>query len=120
MNKLICVGNLTADPVLLEREYTNKATGEIIKSKVCNFSVACDEGYGESKFTTFFRVSAWHKKAENCAKFLTKGSKVSVIGPVVVDPYISNDGLPKAVMTVRAETVEFCGKNKEEIEESPY
>lgn len=59
MQKIILCGNLTADPVINDREWTNKSTGEILKAKVCNFSVAVDDGYGDRKNTQFFRINAW-------------------------------------------------------------
>ena len=55
----------------------------------------------------FFRVSAWREKGENCAKFLIKGKKVCVIGPVAVRTYTANDGTTRAQMEVTADEVEF-------------
>ena len=93
MNKQIAIGNLTADPILNEREWVNKETGEIIKTKVCNFTVAVDDGFGDRKDTQYFRVSAWRGLGETCAKFLRKGRAVTVIGPVKLNNYTDKNSL---------------------------
>ena len=100
MNKLTIIGNLTNDPEL------RTTTAGI---NVCSFTVAVNrrkkvEGQPEADF---FRVSAWREKGENCARFLGKGKKVCVIGPVAVRTYTANDGTTRAQMEVTADEVEF-------------
>lgn len=100
MNKLMIIGNLTNDP---EMRTTTAGVN------VCSFTVAVNrrkkvEGQPEADF---FRVSAWREKGENCAKFLGKGKKVCVIGPVAVRTYTANDGTTRAQMEVTADEVEF-------------
>lgn len=56
----------------------------------------------------FFRVSAWDKLGENCQKYLIKGKKVAIIGPVSVSSYEAKDGTGKRFsLDVRADDVEF-------------
>lgn len=55
----------------------------------------------------FFRVTAWRGLAETCGKYLDKGRKVCVIGPVSISTYTGNDGQTRASMEVTAEDVEF-------------
>lgn len=112
MIKLIACGNLTADPVLNEREYTNKVTGEIIKIKVCNFTIACNEGFGERKQTQFFRVNAWRGLGETCAKFLKKGRQVLVEGPVMLNNYIDKNNNLHSAMEIRANEIQFMNDGK--------
>ena len=100
MNKLIIIGNLTNDPEL------RTTTAGV---NVCSFTVAVNrrkkvEGQPEADF---FKVSAWREKGENCARFLSKGKKVCVIGPVAVRTYTGNDGNTRAQMEVTADEVEF-------------
>lgn len=78
---------------------------------VCNFSVAVNrrqrrEGQQEADF---FRVAAWNQLGENCQKFLAKGRKVCVVGPVSVRTYQAQDGSTRANMEVTAQDVEFLG-----------
>ena len=89
MNKLVIIGNVSNIPEL--RTTPNGKT-------VCNFNVAVNrrkkvEGQPDADF---FRVSAWRQLGENCAKFLAKGRKVCVVGPVSVRTYTTKDGETKA------------------------
>ena len=119
MIKLICSGNLTKDPIVSEREYTNKSTGEIIKTTVCNFTVAANHGYGENQMTVYFRVAAWRGLGDTCAKYLKKGRGVLVSGPVKQNNYIDANGNVRTVMEIRAEEVQFLGSGKAESVETP-
>ena len=112
MVKCIICGNVTADPVLNEREYTDPTTGEIIKTKVCNFSVAANEGYGDRRTTTYFRVAAWRGYAESCAKYLSKGRAVLVTGPVKMNNYVDKTGTIRSGMEIRADDIQFLGSSK--------
>ncbi len=103
MNKLTIIGNLTRDPEL-------RATPNGIN--VCDFTVAVnrrnrrDAQNGQPE-ADFFRVTAWRQLGENCAKYLAKGRKVCVIGPVSVRTYQASDGTTRASLEVTADDVEF-------------
>ena len=99
----IVIGNVGNDP---ELRYT--ASGV----PVANFSVAANERWKSQdgqpqERTTWFRVAAWNKLAENCSQYLHKGSKVMVIGRVSAHAYIAADNAPKATIEVTATTVRF-------------
>ena len=122
MIKTEILGNLTADPVLNDREYTNKETGEIIKTKVCNFTVAADDGFGARKTTQYFKVNAWRGLGETCAKYLKKGRGVYVSGVVSLNNYIDKNNNPHSSMEIRADMVHFLPDGKAVItpsEEEP-
>ncbi len=109
MNKLTIIGNLTRDPEL--RTTPNGVN-------VCDFTVAVNrrnrkDGQGGQPEADFFRVSAWRALGENCAKFLSKGRKVCVIGPVSVRTYQGNDGATRASLEVTADDVEFLSPRGE-------
>lgn len=99
MNKLTIIGNLTNDPDL------RTTTSGI---NVCSFSVAVNRRHrGERQpETDFFKVTAWRQLAENCAKYLAKGKKVCVVGPVEVETW-EQHGKHGANLKVTAEDVEF-------------
>ena len=100
MNKLTIIGNLTRDPEL--RTTPNGVN-------VCSFSVAVNRKNrrdGESE-ADFFEVTAWRERGEMCAKYLSKGKKVCVIGAVSVETYTGTDGTTRAKLKVTAEEVEF-------------
>ena len=99
------IGNLTKDP-----ELRTTATG----LSVCSFTVAVNRKQGaqqrqngQQSEADYFRVTAWRERGEICAKFLQKGKKVCVIGPVSVSTYTGNDGTTRANLEVNAEEVEF-------------
>ena len=97
MNKLIAVGNLTANPEL-------RSTPNGIP--VCTFTIAVN-GRKQDEPATFFRVTAWRQLGENCNRYLAKGKKVFVSGPVSVSTYTAKDGTTRASMEITAEDVEF-------------
>lgn len=107
MNKLTIIGNLTKDPDLR----TTK-TG----INVCQFTVAVNrknkaEGQPEADY---FQVTAWRERGELCAKFLSKGRKVCVIGQVSVRTYTGNDGNTRAQLEVTADEIEFLSTKPDE------
>lgn len=97
MNKLTIIGNLTRDP---ETRVTQSG------SSVCSFTVAVSRR-GQDDKTDYFRVSAWNKTGETCQKYLAKGRKVAVTGPVSVSTYTGQDGKTYANLEVMAQDVEF-------------
>ena len=107
MNRLTIIGNLTKDPEL-------RTTGSGIN--VCSFTVAVNrrravEGQPEADF---FRVTAWRQLGENCQRFLAKGRKVAVTGPISVSTYQASDGSTRAQMEITADDVEFLSSRNEE------
>jgi len=74
-------GHIGQDPEL-KRTPSDKA--------VCNFSVAVKTGFGDREVTTWWRVTFFGKRAENAAKYLSKGSAVIVSGEPQNRPYESN------------------------------
>lgn len=96
MNKLTIIGNLVADP---EKRVTQAG------KDVCTFRVAVNRR-GTDK-ADFFRVSAWGELGNNCAQYLTKGTKVAVVGSVSVSTYTNKNGEAAANLEVTAQDVEF-------------
>ncbi len=112
---LILAGNLGSDP---ESRFTPSG------SQVTNMSVAVNHNYTNAagvavKETTWFRVAAWGKMAENCQKYLKKGSKVLVEGRLNADEkgnprtFTRSDGSTGASFEVTAQTVRFLSSANE-------
>ena len=100
MNKLTIIGNLTRDPEL-------RTVGSGIS--VCDFTVAVNRrrtGEGQQE-ADFFRVTVWRQLGEICAKYLAKGRKVCVVGPVSVRTYQTQQGETRAQLEVTADDIEF-------------
>lgn len=109
MNVITIVGNLTRDP-----ELRTTQQGKF----VCSFDVAVNrrrrvENQPEADF---FHVNAWNEMGENCAKYLSKGKKVGVVGRVSLDVRESN-GKTYANMDVLASEVEFLSPKGSNIDE---
>ena len=112
MNKVFIVGNLTKDP---EQRTTQNGVS------VCSFNVAVNRRLGanaEHPEADFFKVTAWRQLGENCARYLAKGRKVSVVGSVSASAYTGNDGQPKASLEITADDVEFLSPKGEAKEEA--
>jgi single-strand DNA-binding protein len=65
------IGSLGKDPEI-------RSTGS--GKKVANFTVAVDQGFGDSKKTEWVNVLAWEKLADLAEKFLKKGKQVALSG----------------------------------------
>ncbi len=114
--KVTIIGNLGRDP---EMRYT--PSGQAVTS----FPVATNRTYTGSdgnrvKETTWFRISAWGKQAENCNNYLKKGSKVLVEGRLVPDPasggpkiFTRSDGSAGSSFELSALTVQFLDSRQD-------
>ena len=119
MNKLTIIGNLTRDPELRTVSTVNGETA------VCSFTVAVNQRRGRNQNDNgqeqadFFRVTAWRALGENCSRYLAKGRKVCVVGPVSVRTYQGSDGNFRASMEVTAEDVEFLSPRDQQPGAAP-
>ena len=81
MNRCVIIGNLTRDP-----ELKTTTSGR----SVCTFTVAVNRRFtnqnGERE-ADFIPVVVWGKQAENCAKYLLKGSSCAVSGSIQTRNY---------------------------------
>ena len=104
MNKFFVIGNLTKDP---ESRVTSNG------KDVCNFTVAVKRRYGAD--AQFIKVAMWGALAQNCQTYLSKGSKVALLGEASIEVYSGKDGSAKGNLVCNAETVEFLNRvNKDE------
>lgn len=107
MNKIVIIGNLTRDPEL----HTTQSG-----VSVCSFTVAVNRRQRNTESqpeADFFRVNVWRELGESCHKYLAKGRKVAVVGPVSVNTYQGNDGQTRAQMEITANEVEFLSPRGE-------
>lgn len=111
MNKIILIGNLTKDPELKE---TNN------NISVCTFTIAVSRKFKNAqgeKEVDFLNIVVWRNLAENCNKYLQKGSKCSVIGTIQNRSYEAQDGTKRYITEIVAEEVEFLTIKKDIKEE---
>ena len=107
MNKLTIIGNLTKDP-----ELRTTSTGV----SVCSFTVAVNRKktqQNQKPEPDYFNVTAWRERGEVCAKYLSKGKKVCVVGPVSVRTWETQNGKHGANLEVTADEVEFLSSRSD-------
>ena len=113
MNKFIGIGNLVKDPEL--KTTTNDLS-------VVKFTLAIPRKFKNAqgeKEVDFLNVVAWRTLADNCGKYLKKGSKCSVVGTVQNRSYEAQDGTKRYITEIVADEVEFLStKTQESTKES--
>jgi single-strand DNA-binding protein len=108
MNKITLIGNLTHDPEV--RSTPNGVT-------VCTFTIAVNRRFapqGGERQTDFFRINAWRQLGETCARYLSKGRKVAVLGELQARTYEAKDGTTRMSLDVSADEVEFLSPKSQD------
>ena len=101
MNKVILIGNLAKDPELTT---TNNGVS------LCKFTIAVPRrfaGNDGEREADFLPVIVWRGQADNCYKYLKKGSKAAVSGSVQTRSYEGTDGQRRYITEIVADEVEF-------------
>ncbi|MBU1997856.1 MAG: single-stranded DNA-binding protein, partial [Candidatus Omnitrophica bacterium] len=108
LNSVNIMGNLTRDP---EMKYTSSGRA------VCNLSIANNRIFSKNgeKVTevSFFDIEVWGVIAENCSKYLSKGSGIIVEGRLRQDRW-EKDGKTQSRVRVAANNVHFLPRKKDE------
>jgi single-strand DNA-binding protein len=115
LNRVILIGNLTADP---ELRYTPGGTARV------RFSIAVNRQFKDAsgKFqeeATFVPIVVWGAQAENCANYLRKGRSIAVEGRLRIDSFENADGEKVRVTEVVASSVQFLGGGPQRTAEEP-
>lgn len=104
MNKVFLIGRLTQDP-----------TASTLPSghSYCRFSIAVNRNFssrdGENR-ADFINIVTWDNLAQNCVKYLEKGSQVAVTGSIQTGSY-ERDGVKRQTFDIRADQVEFLTRS---------
>lgn len=102
MNSVILIGRLTQDP-----QASTLDSGH----SYCRFSIAVNRRFsrnGENQ-ADFINIVTWDALAQNCAKYLVKGSQVAVQGSIQTGSY-ERDGVRRQTFDIRADQVEFLSR----------
>lgn len=110
MNQVNLIGNLTRD---VELRYTTD------QKPIARFSIAVNDGYGEAQRTSYIPVVAFGKQAENADRFLSKGSKVAIVGRIQTGSY-EKDGRTIYTTDVIANNVEYLSTREKPAEPSGF
>jgi single-strand DNA-binding protein len=102
INNVVLGGHLTKDVVLKDTPAGRK---------VCSFAVAANNTYvssGEKRTeTSFIDVDVWGVIAENCSRYLKKGSPVVVIGRLKQERWETENGDKRSRVKIVAANVQF-------------
>ena len=109
MNKVFLIGNLTKDPEV------NVTSNELTN---CKFTIAVTRRFG-NKETDYFSIICWRAMAENCGKYLRKGSKVGICGSIQNKNYEASDGTMRYTVEIVAEEVQFLSTRNDDVNELP-
>jgi single-strand DNA-binding protein len=105
---VILDGNLTRDPE------SRKTKNE---KEVTSFAVALNHEWGAKEgnnAVSYINVECWGKLAENCARYLKKGSRVTVQGQLRQDRWKDDEGAAHSRVKVLANSVRFDYSPKKE------
>lgn len=103
MNKLFLIGNLTKAP---EGGKANDKTYAKLNIAINSYK------QGEERHVEYFNVSVYGVQAENCLKWLEKGSKVAIVAQLRNRTYDDKDGIKRYVVDIIANEVEFMSKKQ--------
>jgi single-strand DNA-binding protein len=103
VNLVILVGNLGKDPDL---QYTQSGKA-FAKFSMATTDTWTDQNGVKQEKTEWHRITVWGKQAENCNKYLKKGSSCYVEGKISTSKYQDEKGQDRYSTGVNAETVKF-------------
>ena len=101
-NKVILVGNMTADP---ELKQTTAGTS------VCSFSIAVNRRFTKAdqgqQTVDFINIVAWNQRAEFVSRYFKKGNPILVCGQLQTRTWNDNQGQKRYATEVIADEVTF-------------
>ena len=113
-NKVILIGNMTADPELRQ---TNNGLS------VCSFSIAVNRRNTKSdneQSVDFINVVAWRQTAEFVSRYFRKGKPILICGQLQTRSWTDNQGNKRTSTEVLADEVTFVGgENQPQSNDKP-
>ena len=101
-NKVILIGNMTADP-----ELKQTAAGV----SVCSFSIAVNRRFAKTEqgqqTVDFINVVTWRQSAEFVSRYFKKGNPILVCGQLQTRTWNDNQGQKRYATEVVADEVSF-------------
>ncbi len=101
-NKVILIGNMTADPEL------KQTTGGI---SVCSFSIAVNRRFAKAdqgqQNVDFINIVTWRQQAEFVARYFKKGNPILICGQLQTRTWNDNQGQKRYATEVVADEVSF-------------
>lgn len=107
MNKVVLIGRLTKNP---EIRYTSNNVA------CCTFTLAVSRDYTNQegqREADFINIQVWKNQAENCSKYLTKGSLIGLLGRIQTRSYDNEKGEKRYVTEIVADKITFLDTKKD-------
>jgi len=105
VNKVILVGHVGQDP---ELRHTAKGSAVLSLSVATNRDIKTADGLTKEE-THWHRATVWGKRAESCAKYLSKGSRVYVEGILQMKSWTDKDGQNRKSTEILVDEIKFLG-----------
>jgi single-strand DNA-binding protein len=111
-NKIILIGNMTADPELKQTQ------GGL---SVCSFSIAVNRRFSKEgeQACDFINIQAWRQQAEFVTKYFKKGMPILICGQLQTRTWTDNQGNKRYATEVVADEVSFVGNSSSNTESKP-
>ena len=104
-NKVILIGNMTADPEL------KQTAGGI---SVCSFSIAVNRRFAKAdqgqQNVDFINIVTWRQQAEFVSRYFKKGNPILICGQLQTRSWSDPQGQKRYVTEVVAEEAQFVEK----------
>ena len=114
-NKVILIGNMTADP---ELKQTTSGTS------VCSFSIAVNRRFAKAEQgqqnVDFINIVTWRQQAEFVSKYFRKGSAICICGSLQTRTWTDNNGNKRYATEVVADEASFVERKSESARTDDY
>lgn len=109
LNIIFLIGRIVRD---IEIRYTQ--TGKAI----AKFSIANNDSFGsgenKKENVSYFDCVVWDKQAENCNKYLRKGSQVAIEGSLKQNRYTDKNGQNQSKIEISVGNIQFLDTKAKE------
>ena len=111
-NKVILIGNMTANPELRQTQSGKSVT---------SFNIAINRPRAKDgeQAVDFITIVAWEKTAEFVCKFFTKGSPILVCGKLQTRSWTDGQGNKRTAVEVVADEVTFVANKEQPAQSQP-
>jgi len=106
LNKYIAIGNLTGDP----------KTQKVKDTSLVTFSLAINNPIKKDD-VCFIDVETWGRTADNCAKFIKKGSKIFIEGRLKYGCWQTKTGEKRCKVSCVGDYVQFMDSKSDDSKE---
>lgn len=114
-NKVVLIGNMTADPELKQTQ---------AGASVCSFNIAVNRKYNKdgNNECDFITCVAWRQQAEFVCKYFKKGNPILICGQLQTRSYQDKQGNKRTATEVVVDEISFVGNKEAAIEakNEPY